>query len=68
MQIEAITIGDKLKKLRGDKKIDDVAKDLGISYSALCMYERGERIPRDEIKIKLCDYYGVSIEELFFSN
>jgi transcriptional regulator with XRE-family HTH domain len=67
MQIEAKTIGDRLKKLRGDKPRDEVAKELGISYSALGMYEQGERIPRDEIKIKICDYYNVSIEDLFFS-
>ena len=30
------------------------------------MYERGERVPRDEIKKRLSDYYKVSVQELFF--
>lgn len=60
-------IGNKLASLRGEKALCDVAGDLGISVSALSMYESGNRIPRDEIKIKLANYYGISVQELFFS-
>ena len=51
----------------GMGKIDweEVAKALGISVSALSMYEQGNRIPRDEIKIRMAEYYGISIEALF---
>ncbi len=61
-------IGQKLVELRGAKSREQVAVDLGISYSALVSYELGERVPRDEIKIKIAKYYGVDVGELFFSS
>lgn len=60
-------IGERLKKLRGDKTVRQVAADLGLSYSALSMYECGQRTPKDNIKIMLADYYGTSVEDLFFT-
>jgi len=60
-------IGRKLVLLRGNKTREEVAADLKISCSALGMYEQGNRIPRDEIKIKIASYYGKSVEEIFFS-
>ena len=48
-------IGKKLLSLRGSKRRDDVAKDLGISSSTLAMYETGKRIPRDETKVKIAN-------------
>ena len=59
-------IAERLIKLRGDKTRDIVAKACGISKSALAMYELGERIPRDEIKIKLAEYYNTTVEAIFF--
>lgn len=59
-------VGRKLKALRGNKPLEQVAKDTGISRSALNMYELGERIPRDMKKIILAEYYGKSVEEIFF--
>lgn len=32
------------------------------------MYETGNRIPRDEIKVKLAHYYSTSVERLFMPN
>jgi len=40
---------------------------LGISQSALCQYETDERMPRDEIKVRLSNYYGVSVQALFYT-
>ncbi len=60
-------IGEKLVELRGTKSREQVAVDLGISYSAVVSYELGERVPRDEIKIKIARYYGIDVGELFFS-
>ena len=58
-------MNEKLIALRGNRSQEEVAKALGISVSALSMYEQGNRIPRDEIKIRMADYYGISIEDLF---
>lgn len=58
-------MNEQLIALRGNRSQEEVAKALGISISALSMYEQGNRIPRDEIKIKMAEYYGISIESLF---
>lgn len=60
-------IGKKLITLRGEKSQQEVAEAAGITQAALSMYERGERIPRDAVKIKLAEYYGKTVGDLFFS-
>ena len=60
-------IGRKLRTLRGVLDAKNVADALGISTSALFMYERGERIPRDQIKKRIAQYFGKSVEEIFFA-
>ena len=60
-------IAKRLVELRGARNQDEVAKAVGISTSALSMYEKGERVPRDEIKIRLAKYYGETVEKIFFS-
>ena len=67
MEINAKEIGLKLRDLRGSRSIPAVAKELGISNSALCMYENGERIPRDTIKIRIANYYGMKVGAIFFN-
>lgn len=61
-------IAQRLIYLRGDKTREEVAIDLKISYSALQMYENAERIPRDEIKIKIANYYNTTVQAIFFDN
>lgn len=60
-------IGNRLVKLRGNRTQEQVANAVGISVSALSMYERGERIPRDRIKIALAKYYKRSVQSIFFN-
>lgn len=64
--MDAKAIGKKLASLRGDKTQEEVARALGISVSAIGMYESGKRIPRDGVKIALANYYGMNIQSLFF--
>lgn len=66
MILDGSAVGKRLIALRGGKTQEEVAKSIGVSVSALSMYEQGNRIPRDEIKMKLADYYKISIESLFF--
>lgn len=66
--LSAKEIGNRLSKLRGNTPREDVAKNIGISISAISMYENGERIPRDAIKIKLASFYSRSVQEIFFDN
>lgn len=53
--------------LRGERTREEVAEQLGISVSTLQMYENAQRIPRDEIKIRISNYYQRSVGEIFFS-
>ena len=65
--MNAKAIGAKLCKLRGEESQAVVAKKLGISPSALSMYESGNRIPRDPVKVKFAIYYNTTVEAIFFS-
>lgn len=67
MEMNPKDIGLKLTELRGTRTQEEVAKAVGISASALSMYENGERIPRDNIKIRLADYYKKPIHKIFFT-
>lgn len=58
--------GERLRRLRGNRRIVDVAKTIGISPSALSMYENTERMPKDDIKIRLANYYGRTVGYIFF--
>lgn len=62
-------IGKRLAALRKEsgKTAMEVAAAVGISQSAVSMYESGERIPRDEVKIRLSKFYGVPVEFIFFA-
>lgn len=64
--MNAQKIGATLVQLRGNRTQQEVAAANNITVSAVGMYERGERIPRDEIKIRLARYYQRSVEEIFF--
>lgn len=61
-------IGQRLVKLRGNRTQDEVAKAVGSSVSAIGMYERGERVPRDEMKLALAKYYDTTVQAIFFAN
>lgn len=60
-------IGKRLTKLRGKKSRKEVAKAVGVSVSAISMYENGDRTPRDSVKIKLANFYGKTVQEIFFT-
>ena len=64
--IDADIIAQRLRDLRGEQKREEVADACGISLSALTMYETGQRVPRDEIKVKLARFYGSNVEDIFF--
>lgn len=60
-------IAKTLIELRGERPRSEVATALGVSVSALAMYETGARIPRDETKKKIAQFYDKSIEEIFYA-
>ena len=64
--MENYIIAKRLIELRGERTQKEVAESLGISISALSMYETGQRIPRDEVKIKIAEYYKKTVQDIFF--
>ena len=61
------TIGARLKLLRGPKTIEEVSKATGLGRTALSNYEAGFRVPRDEAKLILANYYERTVDEIFFT-
>ena len=59
-------IGQRLIEARGGMSQVQAAKAIGVTRSALSMYETAKRIPNDDIKIKISEVYKVPIQELFF--
>lgn len=55
------TFASRLRDLRKGNKLsqEDLAKVIGLSKSAISMYERGVREPDYEILTALCDYFNV---------
>ena len=64
------TIGERIKNLRKKNYMTQaqLADTIGIQQSAIAMYENGERIPRDEIKILLAKALGRSVNFIFFAD
>ena len=60
-------MAQKLRDLRGELPRETVSNAVGISKSALSMYEQGERVPRDSVKLRLAKFYGKSVEFIFFN-
>lgn len=62
--------GEKLRRLREKQSLSqlELAKIIGVERSAIAMYESGQRTPRDLIKIKLAEFFNVSITDLFFDH
>lgn len=61
-----MSIGKKLKNLRGEKTQREVANSIGITVSSWAMYERDERIPRDEVKVRIAQYFGKTVQDIFY--
>ena len=58
--------GEVLKELRGNKSQQKIADELGITKSSWAMYERNERVPRDEVKVRIARYFGKSVQDILF--
>jgi DNA-binding XRE family transcriptional regulator len=45
-----------------------VAAAIGVTEASVRGYEAGKRFPRDPVKKKLADLFGVSVQYLFFDS
>ena len=61
------TIGTILRSLRENMTQERIAADLGITKSSWAMYERDQRVPRDEVKVRIANYFHKTVQEIFFA-
>ena len=59
------TIGQMLKRLRGDTSLRGVQRLSGISNAYLSQIEKGIRQPGPNVLRRLASLYGVGVQELF---
>lgn len=62
-----MSFGEKLRELRGDKSQEVMAQEVGVTKSAWAMYERNERVPRDEVKVRIANHFHRTVQEIFLS-
>lgn len=56
----------RLRMLRGNKTMKELAEELDLTESAYSLYENGKRHIPDFIKARIAEYYGCSVGWLFF--
>ena len=56
-----------LRKKKGETQAE-LANALGLSQSAITMYENGERIPSDVVKKKIAQHFKASITKIFYAD
>ncbi len=66
-EINRDAIAKRLKDLRGDRTQAEVADAVGVTAMAISQYEQGLRMPVDEVKVKLANYYQQSVASIFFT-
>ncbi|BCZ48462.1 transcriptional regulator [Clostridium gelidum] len=61
-----ITLADRLKEIRKSNNLTqtELGKILGVGKTTISMYENGNSTPNDEIKLKLSEYFNVSVDFL----
>ena len=62
-----MSIGQRLKQLRGNRSMGEVANAIGVTRSSYVKYERDERHPRHEVMFRIARYYGKTVDFIFFS-
>ena len=63
-----MTIGEKIREIRGELSQREFAERRAISIAAVSMYENNMRVPRDGLKKKIAKYAGKTVQEIFFED
>ena len=66
--INPAAVGKKLRMLRAIRTLKQVENETGISQARLGNYEHGTRVPNDEAKVILSNYYGITVQDLFYTD
>ena len=61
--------GKRIMDLRAQRGMSRaaLAREIGVSEAAVQYYETGQRSPRDEIKVKIANFFGVSVLDIFYA-
>ena len=59
-------IGERLRSLRGSRTQEEVAKALRVTTMAISLWESGQRMPNDDMKVKIATYYKKTVMSIFF--
>jgi HTH-type transcriptional regulator, competence development regulator len=62
--MDSVIDTEQLKKARGLRSLNDVAKELGVTRQQVWNYEKGTSEPPLSVLMKLADLYGVRVEKL----
>lgn len=62
-----LVIAKKLVELRGDRTQAQIAEAIGVSTSTYGMYEIGQRMPSDEVKVRIAKLHKKSVQSIFFT-
>lgn len=65
--MDKVAIGKKLRELRGETSQKVVSSAVGVLQSTYCMYETGQRVPSDEVKKKIAEYFNTTVQDIFFA-
>lgn len=60
------TTGQRLRRLRGKRTLQEVSQATGLAKSTLSMMEKDKRGTGDKNKRRLAEYYGRSVAYIFF--
>lgn len=60
------TLADRLKDIRKANNLtqSELGKILGVGKTTISMYETGNSTPNDDIKLKISEYFNISIDYL----
>lgn len=61
-------MGKKLIALRDERPRTLMARKMGIATSTLQSYEEGRRVPRDDKKVQIANFYGKTVQEIFYAH
>ena len=64
--MDRIEIGEKLRELRGSMTQKQLGEAIGVADSTIGMYEKGKRVPKDDIKFRYAHLFGKTVQELFY--
>ena len=61
-------VGERLKKLRGSRTQGEVAEARGVTPMAVSQWENGLRMPSDDMKVKIAQFYKKTVMVIFFKD